>query len=104
MILSLSVGTLLLLSFYYNQIKESFKRCGITENITYVLVARFDASEDEAAAIEKLVKGKKVDITELEKRANHAQIQKQYKITTAELAISSLADSITCRIAARDAL
>lgn len=85
-------------------IKESFKRCGITENITYVLVARFNASEDETAAIENLVKGKKVDIAELEKRADHAQIQKQYKITTAELAISSLADSITCRIAARDAL
>ncbi|WOG89649.1 hypothetical protein DCAR_0208887 [Daucus carota subsp. sativus] len=85
-------------------IKESFKRCGITEEVTYVLVARFNASVDEIAAIEKLVEGKKVDLTELEKRANHAQIQKQYKITPAELAISSLADSITCRIAARDAL
>lgn len=85
-------------------ITESLKRCGISENTGYVLAARFGASPDEIKAIEKLIVGKEIDLEELEARANKAQIQKHYKISGLELAISSLADSITCRIAARDAL
>jgi len=85
-------------------ITESFKRCGISESSTYVLVARFGSYVDEMKAIEKLVKGKEIDLEEFIGRANQAQIQKHYKIPGPELGISSLADSITCRIAARDAL
>ncbi|KAK1263023.1 hypothetical protein QJS04_geneDACA021748 [Acorus gramineus] len=55
-------------------------------------------------AVEKLINGKEIDLKELEDRANKAQIQKHYKISSVELGISSLADAITCRIAARDAL
>ncbi|XP_057963752.1 uncharacterized protein LOC131154929 [Malania oleifera] len=85
-------------------ISESLKRCGISDNTTYVLAARFNASPDEMNAIEKLIDGNQIDLGELEGRANHAQIQKHYKISGLELGISSLADAITCRIAARDAL
>ncbi|KAG5548144.1 hypothetical protein RHGRI_013744 [Rhododendron griersonianum] len=94
-------------------ITESFKRCGISESSTYVLVARFGSYVDEMKSIEKLVKGKEIDLEELLGRANQAQIQKMkilislfqhYKIPGPELGISSLADAITCRIAARDAL
>lgn len=85
-------------------ISESLKRCGISENSTYVLVARFAASADEMAAIEKLIKGKEIGLEEMEGKADKAQIQKHYKISAAELGISSLADAITCRIASRDAL
>ncbi|XP_047340827.1 EKC/KEOPS complex subunit TPRKB [Impatiens glandulifera] len=86
-------------------ITESFKRCGISESTTYVLVARFDASEDEMKAIEKLIKGgKEIDLDELQARANQAQIQKHYKISGLELGISSVAEAIVNRIAARDAL
>ncbi|KAJ8647995.1 hypothetical protein MRB53_001018 [Persea americana] len=85
-------------------ITESLKRCGISDNTTYVLAARFGASADEMKMVEKLIIGKEIDLEELESRANKAQIQKHYKISGLELAISSLADSITCRIATRDAL
>nr|GMD84304.1 EKC/KEOPS complex subunit Tprkb [Ipomoea batatas]GMD90401.1 EKC/KEOPS complex subunit Tprkb [Ipomoea batatas] len=85
-------------------ISESLKRCGISDDTTYVLVARFGASTDEIAAIEKLIKGTQIDLKELEQRASHAQIQKHYKISNLELEISSLSDAITCRIAVRDAL
>ncbi|MBO8590012.1 hypothetical protein INN88_15575, partial [Staphylococcus aureus] len=81
---------------------ESLKRCGISDNTTYVLAARFGASADEMKMVEKLIIGKEIDLEELESRANKAQIQKHYKISGLELAISSLADSITCRIATRD--
>ncbi|XP_008800781.1 EKC/KEOPS complex subunit TPRKB [Phoenix dactylifera] len=85
-------------------ITESLKRCGISDDTTYILAARFGASHDEMKDIEKLISGKEIDLEELEGRANHAQIQKHYKVSPQELAISSLADAITCRIAARDAL
>ncbi|KAJ4716321.1 EKC/KEOPS complex subunit Tprkb-like [Melia azedarach] len=85
-------------------ITESLKRCGISDSSNYVLAARFNASSDEMEAVGKLVNGKKIDLEELEGRANQAQMQKHYKISGLELGKSSLADAITCRIAARDAL
>ncbi|KAF3435399.1 hypothetical protein FNV43_RR22488 [Rhamnella rubrinervis] len=85
-------------------ITESFKRCGISGSSTYVLAARFNASPDEMKSVEKLINGKEIDLEELGGRADNAQIQKHYKISGLELGISSLADAITCRIAARDAL
>ncbi|XP_039038453.1 EKC/KEOPS complex subunit Tprkb-like [Hibiscus syriacus] len=80
-------------------ITESLKRCGISENSSYVLAGRFNASPDE-----KLIYGKEIGLEELEGRADQAQIEKHYKISGPELGISTLADAITCRIAARDAL
>ncbi|XP_068638886.1 uncharacterized protein [Aristolochia californica] len=84
-------------------ISESLKRCGISDNTPYILAARFGASHDEIKAIEKLINGKEIDLEELERRADKSHIQKHYKISGLELAVSSLSDSITCRIAARDA-
>ncbi|GMP38275.1 hypothetical protein CsSME_00009584 [Camellia sinensis var. sinensis] len=57
-------------------ITESFKRCGISESSTYILVARFGTSVDEMKAVEKLINGKEIDLEELVVRANQAQIQK----------------------------
>ncbi|PON69099.1 CGI121/TPRKB [Parasponia andersonii] len=84
-------------------ITESLKRCGISESSTYVLAARFNASPDEIKGVEKLVNGKQIDLEELGVRADQAQIQKHYRISSLELGVSSLADAITSRIAARDA-
>ncbi|XP_062166262.1 uncharacterized protein LOC133872706 isoform X2 [Alnus glutinosa] len=85
-------------------ITESLKRCGISDSTTHILAARFNATLDEMKDIEKLISGKEIALEELEGRANQTQIQKHYKISAQELGISSLADAITCRIAARDAL
>ncbi|CAH1426003.1 unnamed protein product [Lactuca virosa] len=85
-------------------ISESLKRCGISDSTTYILAARFNASEEELNAMKTLIKGKEIDLEELEGRANKSQILKQYKITGVELGISTIGDAITCRIASRDAL
>ncbi|XP_074275735.1 uncharacterized protein LOC141599569 [Silene latifolia] len=85
-------------------ITESLKRCGISENSTYILAARFNASSEEINAIRALVKGKEIDLEDLAGRANEALIKKHYKISGLELGLGSLADAIACRIAARDAL
>lgn len=84
-------------------ITESLKRCGISDKTTYILVVHFGVST-EIKDLEKVIKGKIIDLEELEARADKAQILKHYKITNQELAISSLSDAITCRIAVRDAL
>ncbi|KAJ0984095.1 hypothetical protein J5N97_002451 [Dioscorea zingiberensis] len=85
-------------------ITESLKRCGISDNTTYILAARFSASHDEMKNVVKLIKGTEIDLEELEARADHARIKKHYKISSQELEISTIPDAITCRIAARDAL
>ncbi|CAD6232614.1 unnamed protein product [Miscanthus lutarioriparius] len=85
-------------------ITESLKRCGISDDTTYILAACFDASDEEMKAVEKLISGTEIDLTELERRANQPQILKHYKIPPQELSISTLPDAIVCRIAARDAL
>ncbi|KAL3814226.1 hypothetical protein ACJIZ3_015494 [Penstemon smallii] len=85
-------------------ISESLKRCGISDNTSYILAARFGASADEMTSIKGLIKGAEIGLEELEVRANQAQIQKHYKISAPELKISSVSDAITCRIATRDAL
>ncbi|KAL2607881.1 hypothetical protein R1flu_026454 [Riccia fluitans] len=85
-------------------ITESLKRCGISDNTSYILVARFDASPADVAAVRALVRGNELDLSELPKRADRAVILKHYKISSVELDTSSLEDAIICRIAARDAM
>ncbi|KAF7027509.1 hypothetical protein CFC21_039547 [Triticum aestivum] len=85
-------------------ITESLKRCGIADDTQYILAARFDASDEEMKALEKLISGTEIDLSELETRADQPKILKQYKITPQELSISTLPEAIVCRIAARDAL
>ncbi|KAK8364260.1 hypothetical protein V6Z11_A03G221000 [Gossypium hirsutum] len=80
-------------------ITESLKRCGISDDLSYVLAARFNASRNEL----KLIDGKEIGLEELEGRADQAQILKHYKIFGPELVISTIADAITCCVAARDA-
>ncbi|KAL3675685.1 hypothetical protein R1sor_025633 [Riccia sorocarpa] len=85
-------------------ITESLKRCGISDSSSYILVARFDASPEDVAAVRALVGGVELDLSELPKRADRAAVLKHYKISSVELDISSLEDAIICRIAARDAM
>jgi len=55
-------------------------------------------------ATRRLIHGTEISLSELPIRADKAQIQKHYKVSSLELGISSLADAIVCRIAVRDAL
>uniref|UniRef100_A0A6N2L3V5 Uncharacterized protein n=1 Tax=Salix viminalis TaxID=40686 RepID=A0A6N2L3V5_SALVM len=108
--------------------KESLKRCEISDSTTCILAARFNASPDEMKPVEKLISGKEIKLEGLEGRANQSQMQKvtgviakslqfAQQISSSilvrvwdsrhsglEVGISSLADAITCRIAACDAL
>ncbi|XP_020578862.1 EKC/KEOPS complex subunit CGI121 isoform X2 [Phalaenopsis equestris] len=56
-------------------ITESLKRFGISDKTTYILAVRFDAAGDEDLV--KVVKGKEIDLGELEARADQSLIQKR---------------------------
>ncbi|KAM0910201.1 hypothetical protein ACQ4PT_014343 [Festuca glaucescens] len=64
----------------------------------------FEFVASQMKAVEKLISGTEIDLSELETRADQPKILKQYKITTQELSISTVPEAIVCRIAARDAL
>ncbi|MBA0712023.1 hypothetical protein Golax_011148, partial [Gossypium laxum] len=85
---------------YSYLIAESLKRGGVSDDSSYdlmLLVMRW-------YSVKKLIDGKEIGLEELEGRADQAQILKQYKIFGPELGISTIADAITCRVAAQDAL
>nr|XP_018453178.1 PREDICTED: EKC/KEOPS complex subunit CGI121 [Raphanus sativus] len=57
-------------------IRESLRRCGISESSTYILAARFNASPLEMEEVAKLISGKEIDLEELKTKANQANILK----------------------------
>ncbi|GBG63489.1 hypothetical protein CBR_g38557 [Chara braunii] len=85
-------------------ITESLKRCGINDEMTYILVARFDATQAELNAARQLIKGTQVNLLNLALKYSKELITKFYKVTPAELHVSTLEEAIICRIGARDAL
>eukprot|EP00897_Mesotaenium_endlicherianum_P006841 jgi/Mesen1/6185/ME000032S05476 len=85
-------------------IRDSLRRCGISEQSTYVLVARFQSIPQEVADIRRLVEGTEISLEELGSRYDMELVKKQFKIAPLELETVALEDAITCRIAAREAL
>lgn len=85
-------------------ISEALRRFGINDTSGYILVGRFDATAEELEATRALVKGTEINLEELPNGAVQSLIVKYYKITPAELEVSSLEEAVTCRVAARDIL
>ena len=81
---------------------------GIKDDSRDVLVARFDATEDEMRALKALVEGTVVEGKDAIERAlrddvcNVSLVRRQYKVTEEELQVGDLVESVMCRIAARD--
>lgn len=84
------------------QITDSLKRFGVSDGISAVLVARFNATADELVRIRDAVKGTETPLDKLPSLTDAAQLKKVLKITPQELQIGSLADAVACRMAARD--
>ena len=88
-------------------IRESLRRFGVPEGCSEcdVLMARFDATDEERAAVEGMVQGEAIDsLDSLAQSLDDAAVKKLYKIQPKELEAGSLADAVTCRIGARDSL
>lgn len=86
------------------KIGESLKRFGVNEKCQDLLIARFNASDEDLARLVDAMKGELADVQQLNELSNKDELMKIYKITPEELTIGTLVDAIMCRIGARDAL
>ncbi|KAI9906083.1 hypothetical protein PsorP6_013865 [Peronosclerospora sorghi] len=83
---------------------ESFKRFGVRDDTTSIVVCVIDADEETLKQVETLVKGIQVPFEELGTRLTDEDvklIKKFYKISELELEKSTLVDAVTCRIATK---
>ena len=92
-------------------IGSSLGTFGIKDDTTCLLVAKFDASDEDINALRNLVasnecilEGEEDINAHIEKGCDEKAIVKAYKIVDQELQIGTLVDAIVCRIAARDCL
>jgi EKC/KEOPS complex subunit CGI121/TPRKB len=88
-----------------NNISESFKKFGISDDSKEVLIAV--VGEKDAYSLReacKHVKGKQVHLDSLTDLADLSQVKAVYKISDDELVVSSLLDAVVSRLATKDAL
>lgn len=93
------------------QIGLSLQRFGVTSKgdatcSQPLLVARFNATEEELFRIREAIKGEEVPVTDckLEEWADWSLIKQYYKIVDAELEVGTVEAAIVSRIAGRDVL
>ncbi|KAK7087511.1 EKC/KEOPS complex subunit TPRKB-like [Littorina saxatilis] len=87
------------------KITEAFKKIGISDTDTSVLVAI--AGEEEKVlqslqALKSVIKGRQVSLDELSSLADLSAVRKEYKLTDVELSSCSPVGAIASRIAAKD--
>uniref|UniRef100_UPI00358F1826 EKC/KEOPS complex subunit Tprkb-like n=1 Tax=Myxine glutinosa TaxID=7769 RepID=UPI00358F1826 len=96
-------------------ITESFRRFGITDNDTSLLVITVDlgggkgrdgGSDDPGigATMAASVEGRQLPIGELSQLTDVCKIKKFYKVTEEEERLGGLLDAVVCRMAIREAL
>ncbi|KAL8560031.1 hypothetical protein ACOMHN_041501 [Nucella lapillus] len=87
------------------KITEAFKKFGIGDTDTSLLVAIVGKEEETQQSLGKLkglVAGRQVSLEELPSLADVLTIRKEYKVSDVELSASSLVDAVTTRIAVKD--
>merc|ERR1712087_461323 len=85
------------------KITEAFKKIGISDSDTSILVAIVGEKETSQTlqALKLLIKGRQVSLDELPSLADMPAITKEYKLTDVELSSCSPTAAIASRIAAK---
>ncbi|CAI5727683.1 hypothetical protein KXD40_005661 [Peronospora effusa] len=86
-------------------VTESFKRFGVSNDTTSLVVCVIDADEEALKQVETLVNGTQLPFDELGTHLTSEDvklIKKFYKISEQELTKSTLVDAATCRIATKN--
>ncbi|XP_030295717.1 EKC/KEOPS complex subunit TPRKB [Sparus aurata] len=89
-----------------NNISEAFKRFGISDGDTSVMVVLVH-SEDESkllADITARVSGQQVPVEDVSSLSDQAKIKKLYKVTPLEEKSGTLLDAVVCRMAIKDVM
>ncbi|KAF1336742.1 Ekc/keops complex subunit tprkb, partial [Globisporangium splendens] len=85
-------------------VTESFRRFGVADDCTSLVLCVFDADDATLASLASLVEGTLTPFNELGQHLTPAgvkAIRKFYKIQDLELGSSTLVDAIVCRIATK---
>lgn len=85
-------------------VTESFRRFGVSDSCTSLVLCVFDADDAALAHAATLVEGTLTPFSELGQHLTPADVKlvkKFYKIQELELGSSSLTDAIVCRIATK---
>ncbi|XP_065508620.1 EKC/KEOPS complex subunit TPRKB [Caloenas nicobarica] len=89
-----------------NNISDAFKKFGISDNDTAVLIVLV-VDREKPVNLEDIasqVEGQQVSLDELSQLTDTAKVKKMYKITPQEEKMNTLLDSIVCRMSTKDIL
>ncbi|KAM9388732.1 EKC/KEOPS complex subunit TPRKB [Phaethornis superciliosus] len=89
-----------------NNISDAFKKFGISDNDEALLIVVV-VDREKTVNLEEItsqVEGQQVSLDELPQLTDIAKVKKMYKVTPQEEKISTLVDSIVCRMATKDVL
>ncbi|KAM3926233.1 EKC/KEOPS complex subunit TPRKB [Leptodactylus fuscus] len=89
-----------------NNISEAFKRFGLSDSDSGVLVVLTDDGTRAMSSREIIphVEGQQVPLADLSQLTDYAKVKKVYKITTQEEKVGSILDAVICRMAVKDVL
>ncbi|KAL4656775.1 EKC/KEOPS complex subunit TPRKB-like [Arapaima gigas] len=89
-----------------NNISESFKKFGISDSDSTVLVVLIHSDEEgrDVQDIQRKVVGQQVPAELVSTFSDIPQIKKLYKITAEEDCVDHLLDAVVCRMAVKDVL
>ena len=83
-------------------IVESLSRFGISPKSEKILVAKFNATDEDVGKLKELIKGKEVDMEALSKHANVERIKQLYGINPEETRAQYIVDSIVMKMATKN--
>ncbi|NP_989325.1 EKC/KEOPS complex subunit TPRKB [Xenopus tropicalis] len=85
-----------------NNISEAFKKFGLADNDSGVLIVLTEDGTKKSQEIISQIDGEQVPITALTEFTDIKKVKKMYKLTAQEEKISTVLEAVLCRMSAKD--